>query len=430
MHGCPPDEIEAISTYLLRKRHLHTLVKCNPTLLGPERVRTILNNDLKFADVVVPDIAFEHDLKFSDAVPMFGNLRTIAKRCGLEFGVKLSNTLEVENRRPIFDSAETMSYLSGRPLHAVTVNLAHALADEFDGDLPMSFSAGTTSYNAPDLLAAGMQTITICSDLLKTGGYLRLLDCVESVNTSFALAGAESIEEFILRSAGTDALNSDRNTAAQLNLRRYADISRTDPNNIKEGFDTSHTKTSRPLDYFDCIKAPCVDKCPLSQQVPRYMRAVQQGDLVEAQHTVYHDNPLPCILGRVCDHLCEQACVRTHIDDPLAIRDIKRFIMDRPSASDRGQASIQPGKKVAIIGAGPGGMSAAAELAQGGLTVEIFEQHAYPGGMVGGAVPKYRLPQAVFDQDFGVLEETGRQGPLQQARGPGRSAFAVAPRRL
>ena len=407
MHGCPPDEIEAISTYLLRKRHLHTLVKCNPTLLGPERVRTILNNDLKFADVVVPDIAFEHDLKFSDAVPMFGNLWTIAKRCGLEFGVKLSNTLEVENRRPIFDSAETMSYLSGRPLHAVTVNLAHALADEFDGDLPMSFSAGTTSYNAPDLLAAGMQTITICSDLLKTGGYLRLLDCVESVNTSFALAGAESIEEFILRSAGTDALNSDRNTAAQLNLRRYADISRTDPNNIKEGFDTSHTKTSRPLDYFDCIKAPCVDKCPLSQQVPRYMRAVQQGDLVEAQHTVYHDNPLPCILGRVCDHLCEQACVRTHIDDPLAIRDIKRFIMDRPSASDRGQASIQPGKKVAIIGAGPGGMSAAAELAQGGLTVEIFEQHAYPGGMVGGAVPEYRLPQAVFDQDFGVLKKLG-----------------------
>ena len=407
MHGCPPDEIEAISTYLLRKRHLHTLVKCNPTLLGPDRVRTLLNKDLKFTDVVVPDVAFEHDLKFSDAVPMFGNLQATAKQCGLEFGVKLSNTLEVENRRPVFDSAETMSYLSGRALHAVTVNLAHALSEEFDGDLPMSFSAGTNSYNAPDLLASGMQTITICSDLLKTGGYLRLLDCVESANTSFAGAGAGSIGDFILKSAGTDALNSDRKTAAQLNLRRYAEITRTDPNNMKEGFDTSHTKTSRSLGYFDCIKAPCVDKCPLSQQVPRYLQAVQRGDLVEAQRTVRRDNPLPCILGRVCDHLCEQACVRTHIDGPVAIRDIKRFIMDRPSLSDHDLAPIHSGKKVAIIGAGPGGMSAAAELAQGGVSVEIFEQHAYPGGMVGGAVPEYRLPQAVFNQDFDVLEKLG-----------------------
>jgi putative selenate reductase len=407
MHGCPPDEIEAISTYLLRKRHLHTLVKCNPTLLGPEHVRALLNNDLKFTDVIVPDLAFEHDLKFSDAVPMFGNLQATAKRCGLEFGVKLSNTLEVENRRQVFDSAETMSYLSGRALHAVTVNLAEALSDEFDGDLSMSFSAGATSYNAPDLLAAGMQTITICSDLLKTGGYMRLLDCVESVNTSIARVGAESIEEFILRSAGTDTLSSDRKAAALLNLRRYAEISRTDPNNIKGGFDTSHTKTARPLDYFDCIEAPCVDQCPLSQQVPRYMHAVKQGDLIDAQHTVCRDNPLPRILGRVCDHLCEQACVRTHIDEPLAIRDIKRFIMDRPSVSDPVQEPVQSTKKVAIIGAGPGGMSAAAELAQGGLTVEIFEQHAYPGGMVGGAVPEYRLPQAVFDRDFGVLEKLG-----------------------
>jgi putative selenate reductase len=70
MHGCPPGEIESISTYLLRERQLHTLVKCNPTLLGSERVRTILNQDLQYSDVVVPDIAFEHDLKYPDAVQM------------------------------------------------------------------------------------------------------------------------------------------------------------------------------------------------------------------------------------------------------------------------------------------------------------------------------------------------------------------------
>ncbi|NND48263.1 MAG: putative selenate reductase subunit YgfK [Woeseiaceae bacterium] len=405
MHGCPPDEIESISTYLLRERHLHTLVKCNPTLLGPERVRTLLNKDLNFTDVIVPDIAFEHDLKYSAAVPMLGRLRKTASECGLEFGVKLSNTLEVENVRPVFDSTEDMSYLSGRPLHAITVNLASRLAQEFDGGLPMSFSAGASCFNAPDLLAAGMQTITVCSDLLKTGGYLRLLDYIDRVDASFRKAGAAGIEEFVLKSANANNSSADIKVAALLNLRLYADVVRSNPDYAKNGFDTSHTKTSRALGMFDCIKAPCVDECPLDQKVPRYMNAVRQGDIPGARRIIQGDNPLPCILGRVCDHLCEQACIRTHLDEPLAIRDIKRFVMDQPSHSGVGRTPKPAGKKVAIIGAGPGGMSAAIELARNGLQVEIFEQRAYPGGMVGGAVPEYRLPQSVFDKDFGTLEK-------------------------
>ena len=223
MHGCPPDEIESISSYLLRERHLHTFVKCNPTLLGPERVRKLLNDDLKFTDVIVPDIAFEHDLKYSAAVPMLGNLRSIASECELEFGVKLSNTLEVKNVRPVFDSTEEMSYLSGRPLHAITVNLARRLAQEFEGDLPMSFSAGASCFNAPDLLAAGMQTITICSDLLKTGGYLRLLDYIAHVDTSIRKAGAAGIGEYVLKSANSTGSGSHTSAAA---LAQFAAIRR------------------------------------------------------------------------------------------------------------------------------------------------------------------------------------------------------------
>ena len=406
MHGCPPDEIESISRYLLSERHLHTLVKCNPTLLGPERVRKILNEELNFQDVHVPDSAFEHDLKFADAVPMLSRLGTTAREHGLEFGVKLSNTLEVRNVRQVFDPEEKTSYLSGRPLHAITVNLANELSRAFDGDLSTSFSAGASCFNAPDLLAAGMQTITVCSDLLKTGGYLRLLDYVDNVKQSFADVGASSISEFIRKSAGTgaDATLAD---AAKLNLQRYAELARKDPKNSKNGFDTSHTKTSRVLGQFDCIKAPCVDECPLDQQVPRYMSAVRRGDIAVAEQIVRGDNPLPCILGRVCDHLCEKTCVRTHLDEPLAIRDIKRFITERGP----GDRSEQPAKKrsikVAVIGAGPGGMAAAIELARAGVAVEVFEQHSYPGGMVGGAVPEYRLPQAVFDRDFEILDKLG-----------------------
>lgn len=407
MHGCPPDEIERIGAYLLQEKHLHTLVKCNPTLLGPERVRTLINGDLKYTDVVVPDTAFEHDLKFQDAVPMFQRLRRTATECGLEFGIKLSNTLEVENIRTIFASTEKTSYLSGKPLHAVTTNLASALSDEFDGDLAMSFSAGANCFNAPDLLAAGMQTITVCSDLLKTGGYLRLLDYVESVKKSFANAGVASISRYILKSAGMNVPGASVSVAAQLNLRRYAQETRVDVNNMKGRYDTSHTKTSRPLGYFDCIEAPCVDKCPLHQKVPQYMNAVQQENVVEADRIIRGDNPLPCILGRVCDHLCEQACIRTHLDEPLAIRDIKRFVVDRQSQTAVSKTTTGVGKKVAIIGAGPGGMAAASELARAGVSVEVFEQHAYAGGMVGGAVPEYRLPQATFDKDFSVLESLG-----------------------
>jgi putative selenate reductase len=154
MHGCPPDEIESICNYLMQERFLHTFVKCNPTLLGPERVRSILNDDLNYRDVVVPDSAFEHDLKYSDALPLLNNLRVTARDCGLEFGVKLSNTLEVENFRPVFDQKEKMMYLSGRPLHAITATLAQVLAEEYEGYLPMSFSAGADCFNAPALLGA------------------------------------------------------------------------------------------------------------------------------------------------------------------------------------------------------------------------------------------------------------------------------------
>ena len=196
MHGCPPDEIEKICTYLMREKDLHTYVKCNPTLLGPERVRAILNDDLGYNDVVVPDIAFEHDLKYHDAVGMLHALKEVAYQSGLHFGVKLSNTLEVENTRTVFNPAEKMSYLSGRPLHAITVNLARRLSNEFEGDLPMSFSAGADCFNAADLLAAGMQTITVCSDLLKTGGYLRLLQYIELVTQAFEAEHAADIREF------------------------------------------------------------------------------------------------------------------------------------------------------------------------------------------------------------------------------------------
>jgi len=412
MHGCPPDEIERICAYLMEEQGLHTYVKCNPTLLGPERVRALLHDDLGYNDVTVPDAAFEHDLKYPAAVPMLRALQAVARKCGLHFGVKLSNTLEVENTRMVFNAAEKMSYLSGRALHAITVNLARQLSDDFDGDLPMSFSAGADCFNAADLLAAGMQTITVCSDLLKTGGYLRLLQYIERVREAFMAAGAADIREFAFANASTGAASMaatphDIHANARINLNLYAQQTRQQRRLQKAAFLTSRSKTGRELGLFDCIEAPCVDRCAVNQKVPQYMRAVRDGDFAEALRLTLADNPIASTLGRVCDHLCETTCIRTHLDEPLAIREIKRFIMQHEAKPEQAIVEKSRGLKVAIIGAGPGGMAAASELARAGCTVEIFEMHAYAGGMVAGAIPEFRLPQATFNRDLERLLQLG-----------------------
>ena len=467
MHGCPPDEIEKISLYLLEERHLHTSVKCNPTLLGADRVRRIINDDLGFGDVPVPDEAFGHDLKYADAVPMFHNLRRVALEQDRTFGLKLSNTLEVENWRTRFDREEMM-YLSGRALHPVTTNLAARLSEEFHGDLMISYAGGADCFNVTDLLASGMKTVTVCSDLLKTGGYLRLSQYVENLRVAMEEVGAtdladlvartalsgEGSEEFVpllqwsaltdsglaldaqdCRSLATalsdgDASASERVRAwagemgldderagalvelvlkvlARLNLRRYAQETRSDWRNQKGSFRTDRSKTTRALELFDCIKAPCLDECPVDQKVPQYMNAVRAGDFAAAVRLTREDNPLPSILGQVCDHLCENTCIRTHLDQPLAIRHVKRFIMEQEDQPVLFHQKPGRGPKVAIIGAGPAGLSAAQVLGYAGFTVTVFEAQAYPGGMVGGAIPAYRLPQAKIDQDVAVLEALG-----------------------
>ncbi|MGD8685105.1 MAG: FAD-dependent oxidoreductase, partial [Chloroflexota bacterium] len=477
MHGCPPDEIEQISLYLIEDRRLHTSVKCNPTLLGADRVRGIINDDLGFADVPVPDEAFGHDLKYVDAVPMFHNLRRAAAANGVQFGLKLSNTLEVENWRTRF-AGDAMMYLSGRALHPLTTNLAAKLSEEFRGDLMLSYAGGADCFNVTDLLAAGMTTVTVCSDLLKTGGYLRLSQYIEQLDGAMTETDAADLEELVARRAvrgedfgefvpllrwsaltdstlaldtadcdslaaalsggdgapaelvqawaiehGLDEMRASvlmglvQKVLARLNLRRYACDVRSDWRYQKGSFQTDHSKTSRELGLFDCIKAPCVDECPVDQNVPLYMNAVREGDFAEAVRLTRQDNPLPSILGQVCDHLCERTCIRTHLDQPLAIRHLKRFIMEQ-----EGQPLVplrQPprGLKVAVIGAGPAGLSAAQELAAAGFAVTVFEAHAYPGGMVGGAIPEYRLPQPKIDQDMALLRELGVETRYGQTAG-------------
>ena len=446
MHGCPPAEIGKIARYLMEEWRLHTSVKLNPTLLGPEQVRGILNDTLGFRDVEVPDLAFAHDLNYPDALVLIEDLKRVAAEEGVVFGVKLSNTLETVNRCAAFPKSEKMAYLSGRPLHAITVNLARRLLDEFKGHLMVSFAGGADAFNAPRLLACGMTTVTTCSDLLRPGSYTRLLQYIERTAQAMADARADDLAAYCCRVASRAsgfarascdlACGGEQRVCARLNLQHYADEVLADPLYKKERFERAHTKTSRTLGLFDCIKAPCRDRCPVEQRVPLYMQYVREGKLDEAAEIIRDDNPLGAILGRACNHPCQLTCVRTHYDDPLAIREIKRFIMDHEQRSRAQRPATPRNAKVAVIGGGPCGLSTAWFLGSAGYPVTIFEARAYPGGMVAGSIPGYRATNAVIEQDLERIralgvdircnQRVGRDIVLSDLRAQGFSYVVVA----
>ena len=415
MHGCPPEEIGAIVTHLLEDRGLHTSVKLNPTLLGAAKVREILGQHLGYLDVTVPDRAFSEDLAYPDAVAMLRELKAAATRHGLVFGVKLTNTLAVENHRRVFAPGEHTMYLSGRPLHALTVQLADRLATDVGRPLLMSFSGGADAMNVGSLLRAGMRTVTVCSDLLRPGGYLRLRQYLENIDSEMEHAGVTKLDDFILAGAGGSASSIDE--AAEHNLRRYAEEVLENPAFRKETYDRSHTKTTRRLGLFDCVRAPCTDACDVDQKVPDYMRRVRDGDLQAAAAVTREDNPLASILGRTCHHPCEPVCLRTHMDQPLAIREIKRFITEHEKRA-AGPAALDPGQAgIAVVGGGPCGLAAATFLARAGHRVVIFEARPASGGMVSATIPDYRAAGRAVEQDLEHIRALGVEVRHRQEMG-------------
>lgn len=404
MHGCPPEEIGAICGMLMAERGLHTAVKLNPTLLGPETVREILGARLGYRGIELDAAAFEHDLRYPEALGLLGELQAEAARRRLGFGVKLCNTLPVANHGRVFDPAERAMYLSGRPLHALAITLAHRLAEDLTQPIPMSFAAGADAGNVAAVLRCGMRTVTACSDLLRPGGCLRLVQYLESIDTAMAADGAATLDAFVR--AGAHGARG-RAAAARLHLRRYAAQVLDDPALAKASFDRAATKTRRPLGPFDCIKAPCTEACAVEQQVPEYMRLVRLGDLDAAAAVTRADNPLASILGRACHHPCERVCLRTHMDRPLAIREIKRLITEHeppPEAAGRARAGTAA---VAVVGAGPCGLAAASFLARARRAVTVFEARGVAGGMVSATIPGYRASSAAIARDLERVAAAG-----------------------
>ena len=280
MHGCPPQEIENIVTYLLKEKHINTYVKCNPTLLGYEFVRKAMD-DLGYDYIAFTDFHFKDDLQYEDAVPMLKRLLETASQEGLSFGVKLTNTFPVDIKRQELPGEEM--YMSGKALFPLSISVASRLAESFDGKLPMSFSGGADQKNIDQIVSCGIWPVTVATVLLKPGGYKWLTRIAEKADTcEIGKCGEVQVET----------------------LKKLAEDSLTDAHYQKTVKKAAAKQTEEKSPLLDCLKkkdAPkvkeftrhkrvcgnCADVCPNRANV---LIEVPEMELLQILHIDYMCN--------------------------------------------------------------------------------------------------------------------------------------------
>jgi len=246
-HGCPADEIEAMALFLMQEIGLDVTVKLNPTLLGKGAVDALLHDTLGYRDVETRAEDFEKDLQWEQALEMADRLSERARALGRELRLKLSNTLVVRNHRRLFPPGEAVMYLSGPPLHVITLHLVERFR-RARPEVPLSFSAGVDNRNFADCVALGLAPVTVCTDLLKPGGYSRLPKYLENLEERMRGLGVRTIGDYVAAAALDPAAAVARATADP----RYRAGSLRPPRKI-----------GRRLALFDCINCDkCVPVCP------------------------------------------------------------------------------------------------------------------------------------------------------------------------
>ena len=179
------------------------------------------------------------------------------------------------------------------------------------------------------------------------------------------------------------------------------------PNRYNPEFRTNFENT------YESGSAPCKSTCPAHISVQGYIKLASQGKYMEALELIKKENPFPAVCGRICPHNCESECTRGKLDEPVAIDEIKKFIADQELESKNRFVPEKlfdySDKKIAIIGAGPAGLSCAFYLAQKGYTITVFEKQDKLGGMLTLGIPSYRLEKEVVEAEIDVLKQLGVQ---------------------
>jgi putative selenate reductase len=270
-HNCPPNEIEKICHFLLTEIGMDVVVKMNPTMLGLEELNYLLHERLGYKDIQVNKKAIEAGLKFDEGIEMVRRLSATAKKHSLGFGAKFSNTLEVINHRQFFPKDQIM-YLSGAPLHVITLRLVEKWRDAYGPECPISFSAGVDKHNFTNCVACGFVPITTCTDLLKVGGYGRLHEYLKNLEAEMKQLGVTNIGKFILKREGNEEeawRQSDRELPEAIDQAGYLNIGPIMKRTLAYERYTFEKNKAVPkridskLWLYDCISCDkCIPVCP------------------------------------------------------------------------------------------------------------------------------------------------------------------------
>ena len=203
-------------------------------------------------------------------------------------------------------------------------------------------------------------------------------------------------------------------------------------------------RDSNKINCYDSGTSPCKTACPAHIAVQGYVKMAGEGRYADAVKLIRQDNPFPAVCGAVCNRRCEDACTRGRIDKPVAIDEIKKFLaqweLENPAAfkvpSENGEGNQWDDYKIAVIGAGPAGLSAAWYLRTEGYPVTVFEKEAKPGGMLMNGIPNFRLEKTVLQKEIDLIEsmgaeircgiEVGKDITLDELRKQGYKGFFVA----
>lgn len=405
LHGCPPDEIERIANYLIEEKGFHTFIKCNPTILGYETARKIADEN-GFDYLSFDDHHFKEDLQFSDAIPMFKRLLKLTGEKGLAFGVKITNTFPVDNNAPVLPGEEM--YMSGRSLFPLSVEAAKKISEAMDGKLRISYSGGADAFNIDKLFGCQIWPITIATYMLKPGGYQRMSQLAETV-TKMPYSDFDSI----------DLKKLDELSVFSKSDRHYKKPLKPQPKR----------KNNDQVPLTNCFIAPCRGGCPIEQDIPAYLRYVEEGKNVEALEVIVERNPLPFLTGTLCNHRCMDRCTRAFYEESVHIRNAK--LTAAKGAYDEIYAGLKASMKngapkTAIVGGGPAGIALAHFLAREGYPVTVFERLEKAGGVPRNVIPSFRIADELIQKDvdmaikLGADIRTGTEAPsLEELKAQG-----------